>query len=63
MLPAGLARLGGGRTQLSIWEIAEAARLLRPGGQLIFLVNSALLMLDGISSAPRLDVRTVSGRS
>jgi SAM-dependent methyltransferase len=25
--------------------IPEAARLLRPGGQLIFLVNSALLML------------------
>ena len=34
----------------SIWcdpyaWIPEAARLLRPGGQLIFLVNSALLML------------------
>jgi SAM-dependent methyltransferase len=34
----------------SIWcdpyaWISEAARLLRPGGQLIFLVNSALLML------------------
>ncbi len=32
-------------------------------GALIFLVNSVLLMLDGISSAPRLDVRAVSGRS
>ena len=34
----------------SIWcdpypRIPEAARLLRPGGQLIFLVNSVLLML------------------
>jgi len=48
----------------SIWcdpyaWIPEAARLLRPGGQLIFLVNSALLMLavpdeDGQSATDRL---------
>ena len=48
----------------SIWcdpyaWIPEAARLLRPGGQLIFLVNSALLMLtmpdtDGLPAAEQL---------
>ncbi len=48
----------------SIWcdpyaWIPEAARLLRPGGQLIFLVNSALLMLttpdqDGLPATGRL---------
>jgi SAM-dependent methyltransferase len=48
----------------SIWcdpyaWIPEAARLLRPGGQLIFLVNSALLMLttpdqDGLPAAEHL---------
>ncbi len=48
----------------SIWcdpdaWIPEAARLLRPGGQLIFLVNSALLMLtvpdtDGVPASDRL---------
>ena len=48
----------------SIWcdpyaWIPEAARLLRPGGQLIFLVNSVLLMLtipdtDGIPAAATL---------
>ena len=48
----------------SIWcdpyaWIPEAARLLRPGGQLIFLVNSVLLMLtvpdeDGLPATERL---------
>jgi SAM-dependent methyltransferase len=48
----------------SIWcdpyaWIPEAARLLRPGGQLIFLVNSVLLMLtvpdtDGVPATERL---------
>jgi SAM-dependent methyltransferase len=48
----------------SIWcdpyaWIPEAARLLRPGGQLIFLVNSVLLMLtipdeDGLTATDRL---------
>jgi SAM-dependent methyltransferase len=48
----------------SIWcdpyaWIPEAARLLRPGGQLIFLVNSVLLMLtvpdtDGLPATDRL---------
>lgn len=48
----------------SIWcdpyaWIPEAARLLRPGGQLIFLVNSVLLMLtvpdaDGLPAGDRL---------
>ncbi len=48
----------------SIWcdphaWIPEAARLLRPGGQLIFLVNSVLLMLtvpeqDGLPAAEQL---------
>jgi SAM-dependent methyltransferase len=48
----------------SIWcdpyrWIPEAARLLRPGGQLIFLVNAALLMLcapeeDGLPASDRL---------
>ena len=48
----------------SIWcdpyaWIPEAARLLRPGGQLIFLVNSVLMMLtipdeDGLPAAERL---------
>jgi SAM-dependent methyltransferase len=39
--------------------IPEAARLLRPGGRLVFLANSALLMLcvpeqDGVSAGERL---------
>ena len=39
--------------------VPEAARLLRPGGRLVFLVNSALLMLcmpaeDGVAAADRL---------
>jgi SAM-dependent methyltransferase len=39
--------------------VPEAARLLRPGGRLIFLVNSALLMLfmpaeDGVAASDRL---------
>jgi len=39
--------------------VPEAARLLRPGGRLVFLVNSALLMLcmpaeDGIAATDRL---------
>ena len=48
----------------SIWcdpyaWIPEAARLLRPGGQLVFLVNSVLLMLsipdeDGVPATSRL---------
>jgi len=48
----------------SIWcdpyrWIPEAARLLRPGGRLVFLVNSALLMLfapdeDGVPAGDRL---------
>jgi SAM-dependent methyltransferase len=48
----------------SIWcdpyaWIPEAARLLRPGGQLVFLVNSVLLMLtvpdeDGVPATDRL---------
>jgi hypothetical protein len=38
---------------------AEAARLLRPGGRLIFLVNSVLMMLtipdeDGLPATDRL---------
>lgn len=48
----------------SLWAdpyrwIPEAARLLRPGGELIFLTNSALLMLcqpdeDGVAASDRL---------
>ena len=48
----------------SLWAdperwLPEAARLLRPGGQLVFLVNSALLMLcmpeqDGVAATDRL---------
>lgn len=39
--------------------VPEAARLLRPGGRLVFLVNSALLMLcmeaeDGVAASNRL---------
>jgi hypothetical protein len=39
--------------------VPEAARLLRPGGQLVFLTNSFLLMLcmpaeDGVSATDRL---------
>jgi SAM-dependent methyltransferase len=39
--------------------VPEAARLLRPGGRLVFLVNSALLMLcmeaeDGVAASDRL---------
>jgi SAM-dependent methyltransferase len=65
------APLADGRFDLAISEygasiwcdpyawIPEAARLLRPGGQLIFLVNSVLLMLtvpdtDGVPATERL---------
>ncbi|HEX3478383.1 MAG TPA: methyltransferase domain-containing protein [Kofleriaceae bacterium] len=54
----------------SIWcdpqrWIAEAARLLRPGGQLIFLINSTLMMLtmpeaDNVAATDRL-VRPLRG--
>lgn len=42
-----------------IWRVPEAARLLRPGGRLIFLVNSVLLMVtspdqDGMPATERL---------
>ena len=42
---AGLRSWSAAEPTWGIWGIPEAARLLRPGGQLIFLVNSVMIML------------------
>jgi SAM-dependent methyltransferase len=59
-LPDGCADLVLSEYGASLWcrpeaWIAEAARLLRPGGQLVFLTNSVLVALTAPPSGPNTD--------